>query len=241
MQVGFEGGEEGELAGDHDEEDHAQGPHVGRLTVILALARQIRAHVLRSAALLDQLLILVAGRREAEVDQLDLAHAVDEDVVELQVSVHDAVRVHVLYGAHDLGEDGGRFLLGETLVGLALLELVEEVGPAAELHHEVHVSPQVDHFMQPHDVGVLERGEDVDLPVEGLGRLLLHKILLLVGFESHDVTRLLVRRPLDNGEGARPDLKPNLEVVDVEHLAPHWLGHLPCSSVTLLIGLAAII
>ena len=86
----------------------------------------------------------------------------------------DVVRVHVLHRTDYLGEDVGALLLRQLLVRLSLLQVMEEVRALTQLHHEVHMGPHVDHFVQSHDIRMVEHRQNVDFLVQCLGSRLVH-------------------------------------------------------------------
>ena len=117
VEVLFGDAPEWEGAGEHDVEEDAQGPHVDGLAVVLVLADDLRAHVAGRAA--EDLQALVRGHhhREAEVDQLHHAGALlDEDVVELDVTVDGVDAVKVGHGLCHLLEDPPRRRLPHNAV-----------------------------------------------------------------------------------------------------------------------------
>ena len=78
-------------------------------------------------------------RRDPEVHELDVVVAGPvhhEDVLRLDVAVHDAVRVAVQQRLHQRAAQAGAVALGQ---GAAVDDAVEQVATLAQLHHEVHV------------------------------------------------------------------------------------------------------
>ncbi len=122
------------LSGEQLVEDHAERPDVHAAPQVLFLLHDFRGHVGRRAAELFGGFGRAAG--EAEVDELDCAEVVDEDVGEFEVAVRDALQVQVLDGVEDLDEDAVGFVVGQPLV-LALAAELRERGRAAELEDEV--------------------------------------------------------------------------------------------------------
>lgn len=166
-QVRFKLGEEWHPSGQQIEENDAKRPDVGSLTVRRPLARQVWVHVMRRSAEVGQPLIWLTLGREAEVDELDLVIATNEDVVELHVAVDDGALVHVGGCLKQLAEDVPRARFPDALIRL-LLRVLDEVVKTlalAELHDEVHVRTAVNDFMQGNDILVLNHCEYVDLSV----------------------------------------------------------------------------
>ena len=74
---------------------------------------------------------------EAKVGELERAVLGNEDVLELEVAVHDGHAVEVLERQHDLTHEDARVGHAE---GLMLVELVKEVAARAKLHDEDEVA-----------------------------------------------------------------------------------------------------
>lgn len=143
VQVALVLGKERQLAHYHNEEDDSAGPNICRLPVIRLLLRQVRAHVLRRAALHRQLLILLASGRKPKINQLDFVPAllVYQNVVKFEVTVHYVDAVHVGHRADNLLENVGSLCLWKSHQWFPFLQAVVEIFAIAELHDEVHVRP----------------------------------------------------------------------------------------------------
>lgn len=207
-QVTFVLCEERQLANDEDEEDDAASPDISRLAVVCLLLGEVGAHVLRSAALHRQLLVLAAPSCESEVNDLDVVSLllVDEHVVQLEVAMDNVQLVHVSHGADDLAEDGSSLLFWESLKRLPFLEAVVQVLPMAKLHDEVHVRPRVNDLEEAHDVGMPQVRQYVNLPMKSKGCAFLLQVLLLVNLESNHVIGLAMDAPLHARKGALANL-----------------------------------
>ena len=89
----------------------------------------------------------------------------EEDVVRLDVPMHDAVSVGMVQGVDHVPEQAHRFSDGE-------LPLTGETGAerlALDVRHgEPEPSSRITGVVHGKDVGVLETGDDLDLPEETL-------------------------------------------------------------------------
>jgi len=94
-------------AGEHDEEEHAQGPHVHRFSFVVAASHDLWTHVAGSAAKnVQTTLVGTDHHTEAEVDQFDHVGLVfDEHIVELDVAMHDVLFMQVQHCLGQLLED----------------------------------------------------------------------------------------------------------------------------------------
>mmetsp|Transcript_4142 Transcript_4142/g.12072 ORF Transcript_4142/g.12072 Transcript_4142/m.12072 type:complete len:468 (-) Transcript_4142:56-1459(-) len=154
---------EGRLPREHDEGDDADAPHVALLAVLPH--EHLRRHGVDRPDLLVHALALHEPAAHAEVDELHLRVAfdrVEEDVLRLDVAVHDAARVAVDDGVEDLVDDARGLLLAE-------LAPVEVPAPA-ELHDDVervllHVLVRRE---RPDDVRMVQRRQELHLRAQRL-------------------------------------------------------------------------
>ena len=126
---------EGGHATEGDIQHHPRAPYVCLRAV--GLQEHFRRHVLgRPQHLLDPL-PRVEERGDAKVDELDVVVAgavAEEDVLGLDVAVHDAAEVAVQQGLDKRAAHLGGRLLGQAT---ALTDAVKEVAAQAQLHHDV--------------------------------------------------------------------------------------------------------
>mmetsp|Transcript_36408 Transcript_36408/g.59846 ORF Transcript_36408/g.59846 Transcript_36408/m.59846 type:complete len:436 (-) Transcript_36408:69-1376(-) len=158
---------EGRVAVEHHEQDHAHRPDVARVVVLL-VADDLGRSVVRRAAEVRQVLQARQHLAHAEVDDLDgrvLALVEEEDVVRLQVAVHDVVLlVHVLQRSQQLLDDARSVVLA---ILSAVHNALEEFAAAALLHHDEQRRLVLVHVEQLDDVGVRQRRQDINLVVHG--------------------------------------------------------------------------
>jgi hypothetical protein len=101
--------------------------------------------------LLGQHLVWVEGVGEAEVGDDDVAVAVEQQVLELKIAMHDAPLVQVADAGHQLGEQSPR----HRLLKAALAEdEVEQLTTGRVLEDDTDVTVPVLSVDQLHDVGV---------------------------------------------------------------------------------------
>ena len=146
--------------------------------------------------------VRVLDLREAKVRQLHVAVVVEQDVLGLEVAVHDVERVQVPDGADNLRDVKPR----ERGVEETLAVQPEEQVPAVdEVHDEVQLLRGLERVSQRDDEGVVDDGEDVSLRFHVVRLLALDDDLLLHHF--HGV----------HG--------PGVLLAHLEHLAERTLSH----------------
>lgn len=98
--------------------------------------------------------------RKTKVGDSDVALSIEENVLWLQISIDNVVRMQASNRVYHLrGVD-----LGPLLAELALLAQVGEQLPSVqEVDEEVELGLRLEGVVQPHDVGVLDLLEDVSL------------------------------------------------------------------------------
>ncbi|KAH9831296.1 cercosporin toxin biosynthesis protein, partial [Teratosphaeria destructans] len=157
----------------------------------------------------------VVGRvhRPAEIGDLDLAVQADEDVLGLDVAVHDVLAVQVAQRARHLRDVLRGLPLREAL-GLA--QVLVQLALARELEDQEDALGVVEVAVQAQDVGVREVGLDLDLASD----LLLHFAGLQLGFvqdfEGADEVRGAFARQVDPAEFAFAQGFADLEHAQVE-------------------------
>ena len=129
---------EGEAAVQEGVEQHSCGPDICRWAGVLDLGDDLGRHVGRRAAEHPDLLVIRNASREAEVDELHILVLVEEDVLQLDVSVGNALAVAVLQCHQDLAEDAAGLLLIELLVD-HLFEVGVQASSRDVLHDQVDV------------------------------------------------------------------------------------------------------
>ena len=166
---------ERDAPGERREQDDAERPQVERRLGGRAL-ELLRRHVPRRA---DDAPRLRDGRaieelRDAEVDDLHVVEAaarlLEEDVVGLDVAVHDAVRVRLAEARERLLEDARDARVRELD---AAPELDREIAPGEQLHHEIERARRRDRGLAEVEdadhVGVVEPARRARLDEEPRG------------------------------------------------------------------------
>mmetsp|Transcript_22684 Transcript_22684/g.35057 ORF Transcript_22684/g.35057 Transcript_22684/m.35057 type:complete len:354 (-) Transcript_22684:144-1205(-) len=159
---------EGRVAPQQDVRDHARRPQV-RLPAVLEAAEDLGGHVTRGAAGLLHLPHLGDVAGEAEVGDLDVGVVLprgQQQVLRLQVPVHDVVGVQVVQRAQQQGHQVARLLLRVLLL---LHDAVEQLPAHHQLEDEDGLRALVEHVRQLDHVLVVQLLHDLDLVLQRLG------------------------------------------------------------------------
>ena len=115
---------------------------------------------------------------EAKVDDLDLGVNVailQEEVLWLDVAVHEVVVVEVAHCAKDLLHVGccTPFVKGTSCISAFMLlrllqNSIEKLTSRAQLHDKVHLLGVQEDLIEFHDVGMVQSGLDVNLRLKSL-------------------------------------------------------------------------
>ena len=174
---------------DHEEED-AEAPQVGVDGHVVPFGDDFWGHVGgRAAEGVDG-----AGRdgleAEAEVDELELPVAVEQDVLGLDVAVHDVALVQVPQRLCDGAEELLGLLLLEAVLRAGEQVVVERVG-AAVLLDQVDLGTALNDVDELGDDRVAQLRQDVHLTLQVLQLVGLVQPLLLVDLYGHLVVGAL--------------------------------------------------
>eukprot|EP00968_Pinguiococcus_pyrenoidosus_P022248 scaffold3100_cov248-Pinguiococcus_pyrenoidosus.AAC.3 len=188
---------------------HTQRPVVHR-PVVAVVADELRRQVVRRAAQGEG---LGAGRqdlRQAEVHDLDVAVGVQHQVLRLDVSVRDAVRVHVRQRQQHAGHvEAGGGLLEVS----ALAQVREQLSTLQQLQHEEDAAGGGEGAVQADDEGVPAHLQDDLLVVDALLQPVLHDGLLALGLESKRLLRGLATANAHHAEGAVAQQAQHVELL----------------------------
>ena len=145
------------IEGGHSREknicDDTTGPDVTLLVVVLV--EDLRGDVVRSAELLVEVTVGVVDEGRAEVDDLDLVELfvlLEQDVLGLQVTMHDVGLVAVVDAGEDLFHEDSSIALAELTT---LEDLVEELTTFADLSNQVIALLILEELVHLDDVRVI--------------------------------------------------------------------------------------
>ena len=106
---------------DDNEEDDAGGEHVDLLSVVSFALLDFWSHVGHGSSVGIELVDFLVGG-EAKVRDLEVQVVVNEDVLELKISVNDALGLHVTDDLAHLGEEESAVIFAHSSDGLAEIE-----------------------------------------------------------------------------------------------------------------------
>lgn len=145
------------LATHQDVENDAKAPHVHFWSCVLFGLQKLRSSKVETATKRFE---LVSGREqiaEAKIDNLNVASLADEDVLDLEVSMDDAVSVAVVERAGNLAGELAGLLLLETAVRD---DIVEHLASIDKLKQHVPVVVCAHDISHATDVGVVEQADN---------------------------------------------------------------------------------
>ena len=191
-------GLEGHIPVEHRIQADARRPNVDREALVPHVLHDFRSDVRWCSALLEQQLILFSPSTHAEVTDLDVSVAVEQDVIKFDVSVGNSVVVQVGDALHDLLEHKPGVLLAELPT---LSHVVEQVAAWTQLHNDHMMLIGLERLQDFDVVGVSQRLEDVDFVHDLLLlRLLLHEVHV-DALDGHELPGQPVEAEIDFSEG----------------------------------------
>lgn len=163
----------------NNEQDDSSRKHINLGAVIRLALLDLRSHVRHRASVRLQV-VDFSERGEAEIGHFQVHVFVDEDVFKLEVSVNDALAVHVLKHIAHLRKEVTTAVLAHAAKGLAQIEeqtagdeLEQNVNEVADLParwlHDSTVRAITNNL---NDIWVLEALQDLDLLLHGLDGVL---------------------------------------------------------------------
>jgi len=175
---------EGQVATEHEEDDHADAPQVA-LRVVRP-SEHFGRHVRRGAAALVDEVTRLDNHRQPEVDDLERRArllVLVQQVLGLEVAMDDVLRVDVAHGVQHVDDRERGLALGQPL----LRDAVEELAARARLHHDVP---------KPLVLGRVEDVADVVVALDLLhdGDLVVEVVPLLLLLEAHRLERAILPR-----------------------------------------------
>lgn len=148
---------EGDFAADEDVEDDSETPDIDFGASILSCLQQFRSSKVQTAAEGPQVIARRKEIAEPKIDDLDVSSFADQDILDFEVPMHDAVPVTVIQGTGDLTS---------KFPGLLLLELavrddvVQHLASVDVFKQHIPVIGRADDIPHAADIRVVEEGND---------------------------------------------------------------------------------
>mmetsp|Transcript_14126 Transcript_14126/g.34839 ORF Transcript_14126/g.34839 Transcript_14126/m.34839 type:complete len:322 (+) Transcript_14126:1519-2484(+) len=219
-------GAEGRHAAQHLVQQDTSAPPVHRLGVALAI-NDLRCHVLHGAneRVGARAVVAHVGLGQPKVGQLDVALAVQQHVLRLQVPVCNAQGVKVANGQHNLGRVQARHVLGKDA---RAVQVEKQVAAVDEVEHNVQPGGGLERKAKVDNVGVHHGRQHVALGAHVLAVVLGHDALLLHHLHRVHVLRGLVLHLEHLAECALADDAQHLKILgpDLSWHAGHVGGAL---------------
>mmetsp|Transcript_47189 Transcript_47189/g.111255 ORF Transcript_47189/g.111255 Transcript_47189/m.111255 type:complete len:388 (-) Transcript_47189:616-1779(-) len=200
------------VARDHLPRQRSERPPIHLLAVLLLL-QLLGRHVELCAspgARAHGTACLLRHLRAPEVCDHEVALRVDENVLGLQVTVHDAPGVELLEGQHDLGRVQ-RVRLG--FEGRVVDKHVQELAAGEVVHDQVQPALALEGVVHVDDVGVADAAHDGALCF-GAAQVLLDHHLLAHRLHRVHLPRALLLHLVDFAEASLSDHVQDLKVID---------------------------
>lgn len=131
--------------------------------------------IVETAARCFQELAVLHEVGESEVSNFEVEVGVEEDVFGFEVSVGDEVEV----GCFDPRDDFAEEVFGLLFVDIIILDVVIELSFFGHLHHNENVGCCVQHLIKLDNVGVVDKLQDADLPLDLLPSTTTFEIMFL--------------------------------------------------------------
>ena len=146
-------------------EDDTTGPDVRSRAIVLLAHDDLGCGIVRAATCGEKHVVSPLPDRHAEVCDLNVFVAVEEEVLGLQVAVRDVEAMAVVDSRDDLLEVAEGFLGGEAALAA---QVVEELAALDIFKDEVQLGRGLPDVIEAHDVRVLDKLHDDDLALDAV-------------------------------------------------------------------------
>ena len=163
----------GDVAVEHGIQAYTRRPNVNWVTLVAKFSHDLGGDIGRGTALLKKYLVVNDLAGDTEISNLNIPVAVEKDVVQLDVSVYNAIVMEVSDTLHYLLENKFSVFFAELP---SFSDVVEKVAAGAQLHNDQVMLISIEGFKEFHDVGVAEHFQNADFIVHlFLAALILHE------------------------------------------------------------------
>jgi hypothetical protein len=151
----------GYLATDQDIENDAKAPDIYFGTCVLLGLQQLWCGKIQAATKRREQALWREEIAQPEINDLDIPRLTDENILDLQISVHDTIPVAVVQGTCNLTGELARLLLLETAVRDDVVKHLSAVHVFEE-HVPVVVGP--DHIAHATNIRMVQKANNGSLP-----------------------------------------------------------------------------
>lgn len=203
----------------------SEGPHVNLAAVVLLFPDELGRHVRRSSAEYPLLLSVLTKSSEAKVNNFDhVCFVFDEKVVQLDISVSNALRMQVLERLSNLLKISPAYVFLYLSVDALVLHVLMQRDPRDVVSHDADLFAGFNQVVHPDYVWVIDLLESHDLPLDCFP---LHAVIefdLLIYFDGALLHRRLVITDVHDCESPLSNCLSDL--IAVERATVAYLGAL---------------
>lgn len=189
---------ERQIAADHGVQDDSAGPNVGAESEVPLALDHLGRGVARTAAGGLEALAMLVEVGQTEINELDRVVVVQQQVLWLEITMHNAKLVNILDSADDLLIHLGSLVLLKSPI---LHDVLKQLTARAILHDEVQVVMVLNHLVQLDNLRVTHLLQDGDLTIDPLNVRMVLDLVLFENLDSYFVAGHYVRTLLHFTEG----------------------------------------
>lgn len=209
------------MAAEQSIEHNTWTPNIGFLPDVLLTLNKLRRRIAGWPASSRQFFVISVSVAQAKIDHFEVQLFIQQQVLRLDISVHDAQLPEVAYGWNQLLEESASFFLFELrLRG----DVAEEFAVAAVLHNDVEPCWGLDDLVHLNNVGVAHYFENVDFPSDSLDVVYLCDFVFFEDFDCYFLLSEQMNSLLHLAEGALAEGLGHSVAADyLESLSAVWV------------------
>ena len=204
---------EGVDATDHLVSEHAQGPPIDGERVAFRQDNLWGKILWSTAESIGHAISRLLDFGQSEVCELQIALLIKQDILWLQVSVDDAVRVQVLQSQDDLSCIEARSILRKANL---IAQMEEELAAIEEIRDEVQTLARLEGVVQLHDEGMGDLLHDVTLDLRVVHLVSPDDEVFLERLDSVDLPGVFLLCEVHLAKRAASDHLDKLEIFNFE-------------------------
>ena len=152
--------------------------------------------------------VLGSANTEAEVDELDVVPLINNNVLELKVTVAYVLVVQTADRLAELPEEDPRLIFGQDSLGALKFDVLVQADSRDEFLNQIDVLPGLEVIIELYNIRVisLQALHACDLSLNSLPLGSIIQLVLGINFDCHFLLRLLVLGQLNVGIGPRTEM-----------------------------------